>query len=111
MLVRIAVPRTLLVLASALSCLRGLDTLPLPRFQIECVFLDVLDDFLIHHFSLKALECAFQAFAIIYVNFSQQHSPRIRTLKRNSFPQHLLPPVMNYYRRYRLTYVQYHIWR
>ena len=48
--------------------------------------LDVLDDVLIHHFSLKALERALQAFAIIYMNFSQRHSPRIRTLQGNSFP-------------------------
>jgi hypothetical protein len=25
------------------------------------------------------------------MNFSQRHSPRIRTLQRNSFPKHLLP--------------------
>src|ERR1019366_10627938 len=30
----------------------------LARFQIERVFLDVLDDFLIHHLSLEALERA-----------------------------------------------------
>src|SRR5260221_6311011 len=68
-LIRITVPRTLL-LACALSGLHCLEALLLSRLQIECVFLDVLDDFLIHHFSLKAFERALQALAIIYVNFS-----------------------------------------
>ena len=89
MLIRIRVPRSAFVLACTLSCLYCFKALPLTRFQIECVTLDVLDDFLIHHFSLEALERALQAFAIVYVYFSQWNylgSVSDWTLKGNSFP-------------------------
>jgi len=64
-LIRIVIPRTFLILAGALSCLRCLDTLLLARLQIECVALDVLYNVLLQDFALEALECALQAFAVI----------------------------------------------
>ena len=52
-----------------------LDSLLLARLQIESVPLDVLDDVLLQDLSFKALQRAFQAFAIMKLNFSQRNSP------------------------------------
>jgi hypothetical protein len=62
------------LLAIALSCQRRLDALLLTRLQIECVTLDILDDVLLKDLSLKALESALQAFALVNVHFSQRNT-------------------------------------
>jgi hypothetical protein len=53
------------LLPGALSGLRLLDALLLARLQIESVFLDVLDDVLVHHLALEAFERALEAFAVL----------------------------------------------
>jgi hypothetical protein len=65
-----AVSRTLL--ASAFTSESRFRTLLLAGFQIERVPLDVLDDIFRHYFSLKALERAFQALALMKLNFCQR---------------------------------------
>ena len=42
------------LLAVALACQRGLETLLLARFQIESVALDFLNDVLLQYFTLEA---------------------------------------------------------
>ena len=64
-LIRITVPRTLLILVGALPRQRRLDALLLARLQIECVTLDVLDDVLLQDLSLEAFERALQTFAVL----------------------------------------------
>src|SRR5689334_5403596 len=75
-LVRLAL--TAALLAVALSCQSGLDALLLTRLQVERVTLDVLDDFFLQDFALKAFERALQAFAIVNLNFSQRNSPQFQ---------------------------------
>ncbi len=64
------------LLARALTCQSGFDSFLLARLQIERVPLDVLDNVLLQDFSFEALERAFQAFAIMQLNFSQRNPPR-----------------------------------
>jgi len=73
-LVRFKISRA--VLPATLSSERGFDTDLLPRLQIECVTLDILDDFLLKDLSLKAFERAFHALAIDKLHFSQRISPQ-----------------------------------
>ena len=64
-LIRITVPRTTHSCALTLSSFYRFEALLLAQFQIECVFLNILNDFLIHHFSFETLEGALQAFAVL----------------------------------------------
>jgi hypothetical protein len=48
----------------------------LARLQVEGVPFDVLDDVFLQDFAFEALKRAFQAFAIVNLNFSQRNLPR-----------------------------------
>src|ERR1700733_12953461 len=74
----LAISRAFFAGAFASQCL--LHSLLLTRFQIESVSLNVLNDVLLQDLSLKALERALQAFAIMKLNFSQRNSPRFLQL-------------------------------
>jgi hypothetical protein len=69
-LIRFGVARA--VLPATLSCQCRFHAHLLTRLQVEGVTLDVLNNFLLKDFSLKALERAFQAFAIINLHFRQR---------------------------------------
>jgi hypothetical protein len=76
------------LLACAFACFRSLDAFFLAGLQIECVAFCVLDDVFLQDFSLEALQRTFQAFAIVYLNFSQRSLPLIfsgPTIQSNSF--------------------------
>lgn len=60
------------LLTVALSRQGFLHSFLLARLEVKSVPLDVLDDVLLEDFSFEALECAFQAFAFVNVNFSQR---------------------------------------
>jgi len=63
------------LLAVALPCQRGLETLLLARFQIERVPLDFLNDVFLQNFTLEAPERVFQRFTILNANFGQRPPP------------------------------------
>lgn len=73
LVIRFAVPGPLLAIAFSRQC--RFYTLPLARFQIEGVPLDVLDDVLLQDFAFEALQRAFQAFAFVNLNLSQALHP------------------------------------
>ena len=64
------------LLAVTFASKRLLDSPFLARLQIEGVPLDLFDDVFLQDFTLKALECALQALAIMKLNFCQRNSPR-----------------------------------
>ena len=66
---RLAVPAALL--AIPLSRKRGFHAFLLPRFQVERVLLDLLDNVFLQNLALEALQRIFKAFAFVYLNFSQ----------------------------------------
>lgn len=70
---RLKVPAALLAIPFASQ--RFLNPFPLPGLQVESVPLNIFDDVLLQDLSFKALECAFQAFAFVNVNFSQRDPP------------------------------------
>ena len=72
-LVRFAVPASLLAIAFSRQC--RFYTLLLARFQIEGVPLDVPDDVLLQDFAFEALQRALQAFAFVNLNLSQALHP------------------------------------
>lgn len=74
-LIWLAVSATLF--AITLAGKRFLGALLLTRLQIERVTLDLFNDVLLKDLTLKALERAFQAFAIVNLNFSQRNSPML----------------------------------
>ena len=61
--IRIAFSGALLAVALSSQC--GFDTHLLTRLQIECMALNVLNDFLIQDHSLKALQRALKTLAIV----------------------------------------------
>lgn len=67
---RFAVPAP--ILSGALSREHGLYALLLPRFQIERMPLDVLDDVLLQDLAFEAPQRAVQSFALVEVYFSQR---------------------------------------
>ena len=73
-MVRLAIAAALLAVALARQC--RLNALLLTRLQIECVALDVLDNFFLKDLALKTFKRAFHALAIVNLNFSQRKSPR-----------------------------------
>jgi len=72
-LIWLAVSATLL--AVTLAGKRFLGALLLARLQIERMTLDFFNNVLLKDLTLKAFERAFQAFAIVNLNFSQRNSP------------------------------------
>jgi hypothetical protein len=70
------------VLATALSSQCRFDPHLLPRLQVKCVTLDVLDDVLIKNLTLEAFERAFQTLAIDNLHFCQRNSPQFLNYHR-----------------------------
>jgi hypothetical protein len=84
---RLAVARALL--SVALTCQDRFDSLLLTWFQIECVTLNFLNDFLLQNLALESPQRVLQSFTILNVDLSQQSPPYSwQTLKlhANSFP-------------------------
>ena len=84
---RFALSRTLL--AGTFASQACFDPLLPAWLQLESVPLNLLDDVLLQDLSLKALERALQALAIVKLNFCQRNSPRFPTafaFQLDSFP-------------------------
>src|SRR5689334_1168366 len=60
------------LLAVALACQDGFETLLLAGLQIESMPLNFLDDVLLQDLTLESPECIFQRFTVLNVNFSQR---------------------------------------